>query len=1078
VKTVGRRSEEYAELTPHALQAALALAEICFLREDDESGGRVIDPQDARFFLSGQMGAWSLWRGGVPAPHIAAIDTLLRYRPRRLAKESGFRLSMETRLRRGIMPRYELREDGFLRIVGGVPAEDVLAAALAELEAAGRGRRRVPDAARGGQQYVAAVYLNGPDGHQEFRRNSYWIPDADVPQDPLRVVPASAPESLTLSYSALLDTAKRIDDAGDHGFSLHGQLGFFLDGLRGPGTGASRLEMDAGPLNLLVAPTGTGKSILTRVAASELAQRGNVVVVLVPDVESTLSLVCDIRADAAALGVDMSVVSLMSPRRLIEVARRRSDEARDDERARWTWSELGYSCLLPIEEGPDWQPGQEPCTDLAVSGEEEGRYRCPFIPVCEKWRPWRLAAETAQVIVTNHAYFQKGSVPIPTAIDGNPQGRVSVQEFLLKRADVVVIDEIDAFQASAVRESGRTLTLARRGEDELLLEQLNKQRQQQVRAGTVPRELELEFQRVIKRLDYLPERYLSAVVNGLIDPSDPVGRAPARLPLPRRWDNLLACRLFGLDELEERPDDDQLDVFGALFQQPEPSSPLPPGWDGLRQTLRLVVSQAPAADHIEHARDQLTQGLAGLHDGAGVQNPEQTAHLLLRRGFLDEIQRDLAALERLLPLMRDSGMRLAEDVETALDRGSAWHATPEGPIGRSVFGFAVTGDVSNAADRTLSAEIIAGDPHAYTAELGMTTAAALTGAPRIVLGLSATAFLPGAPTFHVHSPVKWYFPDRVDAGTGKVTIRNAAVSGIDGRGIVFSGTDQSKKPQVMREIGSRLWEQVLEEYVETLHRHPDPARRQRARVLLVTNSYKQETDLCRGLIKAGARRSRICLAMPATADGAAGTDLQFPDDVHLLPANRLRDFPGIAGADILISPFARVARGLNIVVENKSALDSIWVCVRPVRLINDPSALVAHTGAHSRAGRKPSDDPARELALRHQAAAIHLEHINRANPEFSRLPREVRTAVFADIFADLNQLAGRARRGGTDTTLYLVDNAFHADGTAPGSDFASLYRNLHALWAASGDLPAVREIFGTTLDAFATFAHLPRSGNR
>jgi hypothetical protein len=180
---------------------------------------------------------------------------------------------------------------------------------------------------------------------------------------------------------------------------------------------------------------------------------------------------------------------------------------------------------------------------------------------------------------------------------------------------------------------------------------------------------------------------------------------------------------------------------------------------------------------------------------------------------------------------------------------------------------------------------------------------------------------------------------------------------------------------------------------------------------------------------------------------------------------------------VLISPFSRVARGLNIVVESRSALDSIWVCVRPIRLIDEPSALVAHTGAHARLRRNASDNPATELAQRHHLAATHLERINRSNPAFSRLPKDVRTAVFADVFVDLDQLIGRARRGGTDTTLYLVDNAFHAGGSAPGSDFDSLYRNLHALWAELGVLDAVRAIYGTTLDSFTIFAApaFPRS---
>jgi hypothetical protein len=153
--------------------------------------------------------------------------------------------------------------------------------------------------------------------------------------------------------------------------------------------------------------------------------------------------------------------------------------------------------------------------------------------------------------------------------------------------------------------------------------------------------------------------------------------------------------------------------------------------------------------------------------------------------------------------------------------------------------------------------------------------------------------------------------------------------------------------------------------------------------------------------------------------------------------------------------------------------------VRPIRLIDSPSALVAHTGAHARLGRSASDDPAEELAVRHQLAADHLERINRANPAFSRLPKDVRTAVFADVFADIIQLAGRARRGGTNTTLYLVDNAFHSEGAAPGSDFPSLFRNLHAQWAELGARSMVQEIFGTTMDEFVRFARpSPGAGSR
>lgn len=138
----------------------------------------MIDPVDVRFFLSGQLGVWSRWRDGLGAAQLSAMDALLRYRPRRLAKESGFRLSLQTRLRRDLLPRYRELEDRRLLVIEGVPVEQVLADALSELGDAARERWRVPPVAQGGRQYPAAVNLDSGGGWQEFRRNTYWIPEA------------------------------------------------------------------------------------------------------------------------------------------------------------------------------------------------------------------------------------------------------------------------------------------------------------------------------------------------------------------------------------------------------------------------------------------------------------------------------------------------------------------------------------------------------------------------------------------------------------------------------------------------------------------------------------------------------------------------------------------------------------------------------------------------------------------------------------------------------------------------------------------------------------------------------------
>jgi hypothetical protein len=1072
------RTAAVRHLTTPSLRLALGLAEMLMPRQTYD-GDPAVDPRDARYLLSGQLGIWDRWRNDLTTEHLTAIDQLIAWRPRRLATEGGFRISFNAHMRNNRSPRYEPLGD-LLRVRDGIAISDLIAQALAELQR-GATAMPVPPQAQPGGNYSSSLFLPGTN-RDEFRRNTYQIPDVATEDQPITLIPAPTPQQLKVDFDALRTTAIRIDKAraGTDTFSLAASLDSFRLHLRNPqGQPASTLNVTAGPLQMLIAPTGSGKSVLTRVAATQWADAGHTVLLLTPNVESTLELVADIRSDLQALGLDYGVAALMSSRRLIEIAEHRSDDAPDDQaRARWTWNEIGYSCLLPNEEGTPWQPGQEPCTDLQAIG-EDGRHRCPFINVCEKWEPWRQAAGPAKIIVTNHAYFQQGSVPIPTVVDGTTHGRLSAQRFLLQRAGIVVIDEVDAFQAHAVALSGRTLVLASREAQDLLLAKLDIQRKEQVHSGHVPADLELDFQRSINRLNFLSERYLSAVVNNFIDPQDPFGSRTSRLHLPRRWDNLLACRLFGLDENDERPTDEQLELFHSLFTVNEPEN-LPAEWAPLRAQLRLVVSDHPDADRMDQRRQDVLDAVtliamssnSGDQDSDEPQRPEvdllQTAHLLLRRAFLGELKESLAELEHLLPLMRDSGMRLADDIEAALDRGSTWQATPEGPMGRAVFGFAVTGDPDDPSDRRLNAEILSGDPHAYTADLGSTTAAALTGSPRIVLGLSATAYLPGAPTNHVYGQVIAHYPDSTDTGTGQLTVTNASTNDRDtNRGITVSGAARNRKRQLLDSIGAGLWQQHLEPRLEALRQHHDPARQARARVLLVTNSYEQAIDLTRGLINGGAQRSRIAVAIPA----AGNHHLQIPDDVLALPATRLQTFPE-TGRDVLISPFARVARGLNIVVDRYSALDSIWVCVRPLKLIDEPAALVAHTGARARRNRSQSTDPRQELDARHQIAANHLETINRSNPAFGRLPANVRTAIFADILADLIQLAGRARRGGTDTTLHLVDNAFHRGGAAPGSDFPNLIRALHKEWSELGVLDQVTTLYGSTIDAVFAFAGL------
>ncbi len=186
-----RRRVDMPRLTPHALRAALALAEIHFPRRLD---ARVaVDAADARFFLSGQLGVWSSWREGLPSEQAADVDRLLRYRPRRLATEGGFRVSLDSHLRGGASPRYQTGDGDLLQVRDGVPATDVLAEALAQLEEAADARHGVLPAARPDETYSSSVFLASAGGTDEFRRSTYWIPRVSLPEQPLLVTDGKSP---------------------------------------------------------------------------------------------------------------------------------------------------------------------------------------------------------------------------------------------------------------------------------------------------------------------------------------------------------------------------------------------------------------------------------------------------------------------------------------------------------------------------------------------------------------------------------------------------------------------------------------------------------------------------------------------------------------------------------------------------------------------------------------------------------------------------------------------------------------------------------------------------------------------
>jgi hypothetical protein len=81
----------------------------------------------------------------------------------------------------------------------------------------------------------------------------------------------------------------------------------------------------------------------------------------------------------------------------------------------------------------------------------------------------------------------------------------------------------------------------------------------------------------------------------------------------------------------------------------------------------------------------------------------------------------------------------------------------------------------------------------------------------------------------------------------------------------------------------------------------------------------------------------------------------------------------------------------------------------------------------------------------------------------------VKLSVTAEIINDAIQLIGRARRGGTPAVLHLVDGAFL--DPQGGTDFATLIAQLRDKWDSAGVLDSMRSLYGTTLEAFFSYAN-------
>ncbi|MBD2896948.1 hypothetical protein amrb99_59000 [Actinomadura sp. RB99] len=1075
------------KVAPRLLGGAIGLAALHFAIDRDDDGAAITTREDVLFVLDGHIADWSGWRS-LDEEDASRFMRLLRRRPNSMANGRAAGPHLDRCLVQGeiagCVADEFYKENGRIIVDPGMAPRVFVDGLLKELDSLHVGQRReLPVAEAGPHTAVARSRSSGgtEPGFAESRfeiRGHHAEPARSLP----RIEDAPPEGDLWVPFAELEEIAQRLDEDLGGGYRLECVQRFTEEIRAANGERVGGLLLTAGSLRELLAYTGFGKSVVLVESFACWAARHKVSVAFVLPTNADVAQAAHQIERALAVVLpdgQPGVVPLVSPRAMFEVAESAaayaapSAEQGSGPDAEWIWQRFGYGCALAAAATPEdgaetWLPGREPCAGLRRPHRRrrrDERVACPWRTTCGKFRAVRDAC-SAGIIVTSHKNLMAGVLQAPVDEGSGTDDRIAVEELILRRCQVVVIDEVDVFQRSAIEEAGRGLVLDHAGRTNTLLRRFDSDFGEV--SGRLHGDIDANVRDAYFGLRYLSETYVSHLTYQRISAAPPTkGRrrpGPGRQwIIPRRWDHWLTVRLFDLAP-EERATRSQLRMFRTLFQ--DGGSPLPgepPGFAEARRHLADVVTNGTGGAAVVAARPAIEALFAQLPAGERT----KAANRMLRRAILVPIASNLHRLMANNAQLVEMGVESAQEIADALGVYTRWRVAPTGPLGALSFAFTEYYDDNGDEPARLSTAAFGGDPHTYVLGLADTTALAHAGTRRIVLGLSATAYFPGAPHHHVRADPAWYVRD-----DNPETVKVAAVPIRDDLNnlVRVSGLDGAARAEATRRIAERLWSTALSGELERLRR----TDKHRARVLLATTSYAGARHVAEGLARAGVDAARICLAVPPQEVENPTTGIQ--GRWQSIRADRLEDFPRRETADILIAPLARVQRGVNIIGdENRSALGSVWLLVRPIPLLDEPAELLAHVqGAAHDAHPGPSTDPAALLDDRHRTAEARLDDMVRRPPYFRAQHKAVKLGVVAETLNGAFQLIGRARRGGTDAVLHLVDGAMLDEDS--GTSMAAMIRLLREKWRADGTLARMKTYYGTTLQAFFDYAGADEDG--
>nr|WP_203673088.1 hypothetical protein [Streptomyces sp. SID13666] len=1083
------------------LAGALALAAHYFPRKDDE-GHVLAGFEEATFFAYRKPQAWSGW-ASLPVAERNLIRQVMILMAQEWTDAKKLRAAVLTLLGT-LAPDPDLadRSGGSLRLPVGDPhlADAVIPRMGGDFLAYAQrvtgpfftfGKRPKAQAFAGpGTLKTRTAYLgkdHGTTSREIYIQETPGFFEAPGHEVLPQVHTRPQRDEVTPTVKQLLVVAKILSGQDKGVAYLYRVLKRFFESMKTADGALTELNLTSGDLQVLNAPTGSGKTVLVRVLASWAAMNDRRIALAVTDVRATLDMAWDINNDLAYLHRQKHLpepahcTPLLSPssmhRRAMDYAALGSSTQIDewDRRARTDIGLLSTGCAQrALMDPPTLYPyGEENCTSLTSAATGSTRLTCSFAPVCGKFQQFYQAADAA-IIVTNHANLLEGQTRIGVVLDGQEfRGKargtrgISVLEMTLRACDALVIDEIDAFQTTAISSCTSEITLASR-------KRVTALREIDSDAKNLPVVHEMGLVAPVSHARLMAEMLLLWLCSGSglklnpgneADSPDGASRDNTGWRLARSRDREILQLLFPDQTAGEQVSPELFAFLDEIMpapwydSEPDEAIDLPEGadWDAVETALTTLTAQR-GQDHLTDTRDAMRTLLRDLVPDAHRQ--AAVVNLLVTRTVLRELDGALDELRMQAQTLRYLDLGSVRKILETMRNKTVATLYPLAMLGRSIHGYQVKGMDNKEKEAELLSRSFGGDPHTFVSELGGLTALLTAGVQRPVMGLSATAYLPQAVKEHIHAPVRWWLPD---TRPESIVTLATPVRGNNGDAMRVGGLPQELKPKALRDLGRGLYEQQLAKRLAHLkEREPE-----RARVILAVNSYEQAAHLASGVAQADGLNHRICLLVKKAEKQRYEEHL--PAHVDRMVREELKDFPD--RGEILIAPLAVIGRGLNIVVGTRSAVRDIYLCVRPVLSIEDTNWLHASVNA-SGFNTLPvggSDEPLAVLRTASEASWKQLTKILRSPARFSSMDHDLRKELVAGMLVLLIQLAGRARRGETDMTLHIVDHSIHDKKFS--SDLASIIKQIYYDWTPEQRF-IMNELYGQALQAFLTYAGL------